>query len=93
MRLLLKQSPAAIDRITETFYLSQGEKQLLLAAGVGEGILFAGPHHAPIKIVASPEEYAFVTTKPQDLMDTGKSTTQLQSASPADAAAIAGQTG
>lgn len=67
MRLLLKQSPAAIDRIAETFYLSQGEKQLLLAAGVGEGILFAGPHHAPIRVVASDEEYKFVTTRPQDL--------------------------
>jgi len=66
MRLLLKQSPAAIDRIAETFYLSQGEKQLLLAANVGEGILFAGPHHAPIKVVASAEEYKFVTTKPSD---------------------------
>lgn len=69
MRLLLKQSPAAIDQITETFYLSQGEKQLLMSAGVGEGILFAGPHHAPIKIVASPDEYKFVTTKPQDMVD------------------------
>ena len=66
MRLLLKQSPAAIDKITDVFYLSQGERQLLLAADVGEGILFAGPHHAPIKIVASPDEYKFVTTKPQD---------------------------
>jgi intein/homing endonuclease len=69
MRLLLKQSPAAIDKISEVFYLSQGERQLLLAADVGEGILFAGPHHAPIKVVASPEEYEFVTTKPQDVMD------------------------
>ncbi len=94
MRLLLKQSPAAIDRIAETFYLSQGEKQLLLAAGVGEGILFAGPHHAPIKVVASPEEYQFVTTKPQDLMDVKnkEAFTSLQSESPADSAAIAGQT-
>lgn len=83
MRLLLKQSPAAIDRISETFYLSQGERQLLMAAGVGEGILFAGPHHAPIKIVASPEEYAFVTTKPQDTMDTAaKSVLNPQSATP-----------
>src|SRR3989344_6066540 len=68
MRLLLKQSPAAIDKISEVFYLSQGERQLLLAADVGEGILFAGPHHAPIRVVASPEEYTFVTTKPQEVM-------------------------
>jgi len=72
MRLLLKQSPAAIDRVAEVFYLSQGERQLLLAANVGEGILFAGPHHAPIRVVASPEEYQFVTSKPQDIIDQGK---------------------
>lgn len=74
MRLLLKQSPAAIDKISEVFYLSQGERQLLLAADVGEGILFAGPNHAPIRVVASPEEYEFVTTKPQDIASSAKAT-------------------
>ncbi len=67
LRLLLKQSPAAIDVVGKTFYLSQGEKQLLLAANIGEGILFAGPHHAPIKIVASRKEYDLITTKPQEV--------------------------
>ncbi len=61
MQLLLKQSPAAIDKVGEVFYLSQGEKQLLMAANIGEGILFAGPHHAPIKIVSSQEEYRLIT--------------------------------
>lgn len=69
LRLLLKQSPAAIDKIGEIFYLSQGEKQLLLAANVGEGIFFAGPHHAPIRVVASTEEYKLITTKPQELYE------------------------
>ena len=72
LRLLLKQAPAAIDRVSEVFYLSQGERQLLLAAGIGEGILFAGPHHAPIRIVSSKEEYQFVTTKPQDIAERKK---------------------
>jgi type IV secretory pathway VirB4 component len=66
LRLLLKQSPAAIDKIGEVFYLSQGEKQLLLAANIGEGIFFAGPHHAPIRVVASKEEHRIITTKPQE---------------------------
>jgi len=66
LQLLLKQSPAAIDKISEVFYLSQGERQLLLAANVGEGIFFAGPHHAPIRVVASEEEHALITTKPQE---------------------------
>lgn len=68
MRVLFKQSPAAIDTVTNVFYLSQGERQLLLAANVGEGILFAGPHHAPIRVVASEDEYKFVTTKPSETM-------------------------
>lgn len=67
LQVLLKQSPAAIDRIGEVFYLSQGEKQLLLAANVGEGIFFAGPHHAPIRVVASEAENKLVTTKPQEI--------------------------
>ena len=66
LQLLLKQSPAAIDKVSEVFYLSQGEKQLLLAANVGEGIFFAGPHHVPIRVVASEEEHQLITTKPQE---------------------------
>ncbi|HTK03777.1 MAG TPA: DUF87 domain-containing protein [Alphaproteobacteria bacterium] len=70
LQVLLKQSPAAIDKIGEIFYLSQGEKNLLLAANVGEGIFFAGPHHAPIRVVASVEEDKLITTKPQDVVKT-----------------------
>jgi len=68
LRVLFKQSPAAIDRIGEVFYLSQGEKQLLLAANVGEGIFFAGNSHAPINVVSSPEEHKLITTKPEELI-------------------------
>jgi len=69
LRVLLKQSPAAIDKVAEIFYLSQGEKQLLLAANIGEGIFFAGPHHAPIRVVASKEEHKLITTRPEELME------------------------
>jgi len=72
MQLLLKQSPAAIEKVADIFYLSQGEQQLLLAANVGEGIFFAGPHHAPIRIVASEEEHRLITTRPQEMV--GKQT-------------------
>ena len=68
LRVLFKQSPAAIDRIGDVFYLSQGEKQLLLAANIGEGIFFAGNAHAPINVVASPEEHKLITTKPSELL-------------------------
>ena len=80
LRVLLKQSPAAIDKIAEVFYLSQGEKQLLLSANIGEGIFFAGPHHAPIKIVASQEEYDLITTKPEEMLKASA----LKGAEPSD---------
>jgi len=68
LQLLLKQSPAAIDLIQKTFTLTDGEKYLLLESGVGEGIFFAGPRHAAIKIVASYTEDQIVTTNPQQLL-------------------------
>lgn len=68
LRVLFKQSPAAIDKVGDVFYLSQGERQLLLGANIGEGIFFAGNNHAPITVVASPEEHKLITTKPQEIM-------------------------
>lgn len=68
LRVLFKQSPAAIDRVGDVFYLSQGERQLLLGANIGEGIFFAGNNHAPITVVASPEEHKLITTRPQELI-------------------------
>jgi type IV secretory pathway VirB4 component len=67
LQILLKQSTAAIDRVAEVFFLSEGEKHLLLSAGIGEGLFFAGAAHAAIRVIASPQEHALVTTKPQEL--------------------------
>ncbi len=69
MQILLKQSSAAIDKVAEIFYLSEGEKHLLLSSDIGEGLLFAGPAHAAIKIIASAEEHALATTKPQEVQN------------------------
>ncbi|MBM5790063.1 DUF87 domain-containing protein [Candidatus Parcubacteria bacterium] len=69
IQLLLKQSPSSVDRVQETFHLTDGEKFLLLESGVGEGIFFAGQKHAAIKIVASYTEDQIVTTNPQQLLD------------------------
>lgn len=68
LRVLFKQSPAAIDTIGDTFALTNGERQLLLGANVGQGIFFAGTNHAPISVVASPQEHKLITTKPQDII-------------------------
>jgi hypothetical protein len=66
IQILLKQSPAAIDRIADVFYLSEGEKSLLLSANVGEGLFFAGASHVAMRVVASPEEYDLVNTNPME---------------------------
>ncbi|MDP3954906.1 MAG: ATP-binding protein [bacterium] len=67
IQILMKQSPAAIDKVAQVFYLSEGEKHLLLAAEVGEGLFFAGANHVAVKIVASAEEHKLITTKPEEL--------------------------
>ena len=69
LQILLKQSSAAIDRVAELFFLSEGEKQLLLSANIGEGLFFAGPAHAAIRIISSPQEHAVITTNPKELAD------------------------
>jgi conjugal transfer ATP-binding protein TraC len=69
IQLLLKQSPAAINIIAETFFLTEGEKYLLLESEVGEGIFFAGLKHAAIKIYASYVEDQIITTDPKQLLE------------------------
>jgi type IV secretory pathway VirB4 component len=68
IQLLLKQSTVAIDRLSEVFYLSEGEKRLLLSADVGEGLFFAGQNHVAIKVLASEEEHQLITTNPQEIL-------------------------
>jgi type IV secretory pathway VirB4 component len=66
-QVLLGQAPQALDQLTGAFGLTQGERQRLLAAPVGEGFL-AGPgsQRAWFSALASPPEHALVTTDPTD---------------------------
>jgi type IV secretory pathway VirB4 component len=68
IQVLLKQHPAAIDKVADTFYLSEGEKRLLLGAGQGEGLFFAGSNHVSIRVVASEAEHNLITTNPAELL-------------------------
>jgi conjugal transfer ATP-binding protein TraC len=77
IQLLLKQSPASIDLIAETFFLTEGEKYLLLESEVGEGIFFAGLKHAAIKIYASYVEDQIITTDPKQLLEIKQSKEEL----------------
>lgn len=67
IQLLLKQASAAIPVLAQTFYLSEGEQRLLMAADVGEGLFFAGQNHVAIRVIASPEEHVVITTDPAEL--------------------------
>lgn len=94
MQILLKQSSAAINKVADVFYLSEGEKHLLLAADVGQGLFFAGPAHAAMRIIASPQEHALATTKPQETEENARAESQQTppAATPAIADAIANTT-
>jgi len=80
LQLLLKQSPAAINFIAETFFLTEGEKYLLLESEVGEGIFFAGMKHVAIRVVASYTEDQIITTDPKQRLEIQKAKDELAGA-------------
>lgn len=69
LQMLFKQSPAAIDQVAQVFYLSQGERHMLLSAAVGEGLFFAGQNHVAIRVISSPDEHALATSKPSEILE------------------------
>lgn len=78
LQLLLKQSPSSIDVITDTFYLTDQEKFLLLECNVGEGIFFAGAKHVAIKIIASYSEDQIITSDPRQLLEIEEAKKELE---------------
>ena len=69
LQLLLKQSPAAIDIIQNTFNLTDQEKYMLLESAVGEGIFFVGAKHVAVRVVASYTEDQVITSDPAQLLE------------------------
>lgn len=78
IQLLLKQSPAAIDLIAKVFFLTEGERYLLLESQVGEGLFFAGLKHVAIHVVASYMEDQIITTDPKQMMEIEEARKQLR---------------
>ena len=83
LQLLLKQAPAAVDLVADTFKLTEEEKNRLSQFPVGEGLFFAGLSHVVIRILASPMEDQLITTNPEQLLG--------QQAAAAEAAAGEGE--
>lgn len=69
MQFLMKQSPATMDILAETFNLTKEERFLLLESGVGEGIFFAGLRHVAMRVTASYSEDQIITSDPSQLLD------------------------
>ena len=69
IQILLKQSPSAIDHLSDVFYLSGGEKSLLLSADIGEGIFFVGANHVAIQILSSEYEHKLITSNPKEILE------------------------
>jgi conjugal transfer ATP-binding protein TraC len=78
IQLLLKQSPSSIDKLQQTFNLTDEEKYLLLESGVGEGIFFAGIKHVAIKIIASYTEDQIITSDPSQILAIKKAKEEIQ---------------
>ncbi len=66
--ILLRQKPAIIDSVSDVFHLSYAEREHLLTANVGEGLLMMENDHQELKIIASPEEHQLITTNPDELI-------------------------
>ena len=67
MQFLLKQSPSAVDVLTEVFKLTEEERKRLSQFPVGQGLFFAGQNHVHIQVVASPTETGLITTNPGEV--------------------------
>ncbi|MFA6552324.1 MAG: DUF87 domain-containing protein [Candidatus Paceibacterota bacterium] len=78
IQMLLKQSPSSIDKIQQTFSLTDEEKYLLLESDVGEGIFFVGLKHVAIKVIASYTEDQIITSDPSELLAIKKAKEELR---------------
>ena len=64
LQLLLKQSSAAVDVLSDVFKLTEEEKKRLSNFPVGQGLFFAGQNHVHIQVIASETEEGLITTNP-----------------------------
>lgn len=65
MSILLKQSPSAVDVLSDVFKLTEEEKKRLSNFPIGQGLFFAGQSHVHIQIDASETEKNLSNTNPQ----------------------------
>lgn len=64
LQILLKQSAAAVDVLSDVFKLTEEEKKRLANFPVGQGLFFAGQNHVHIQVIASDTENSLINTNP-----------------------------
>lgn len=62
VNVLLKQSTSSIKSLDSVFWLSEAEKQKLVACNIWEWLFFAWNQHIAMKVLASPYEKDFIET-------------------------------
>ncbi len=69
---LLRQKPAVIRNVSTVFNLSQAEKDYLISAQRGQGILILENEHQELQVVASKKEHELITTNPDEMVKLGE---------------------
>jgi type IV secretory pathway VirB4 component len=69
IKLLMKQDATTVEPIADAFQLTPRERQYVLGARKGEGLLFARGYRLSLSIEASPAEHRLATTAPRELAD------------------------
>ena len=62
LQILLKQSTTSISSLNSLLWLSEAEERRLISCWIWEWLIFAGNQHIWVKILASPQEQAFIST-------------------------------
>lgn len=84
-QILLRQAPQALDEVAAAFHLSDGEREYLLAAEQGQGLLTIGAaHRVAFQSVASPEEDILCQTSPALLSDVAEPSGLIDLDDPSD---------
>ncbi|HEX2325798.1 MAG TPA: conjugal transfer protein TraC, partial [Chloroflexota bacterium] len=67
LKLLLKQDGATVDHLVALFDLTAEERQFLLGAGKGEGLLLARGTRVALQVEGSATEHRLATTAPAEV--------------------------
>ncbi|MEV6905262.1 DUF87 domain-containing protein [Amycolatopsis sp. NPDC051372] len=68
-QILLRQAPQAIDDVVRAFNLSAGEREFLVSADRGQGLLSTGTQRVAFQAIASPVEHRLVTSDPAEIAE------------------------